>query len=323
MQLVKLVVAFAFVLVVSACFGARAQQLDTGRSGGVQPPSIEYGGTRESSHWVETPGGIGVAVDQGVEWEGVKVYLSLTGDLVAVDAATGKARWSKSVGMFWSRLAIEDAGSGWHVWVIALRPGTDEENGADAVQYHELRTGDVVRPQGRSPEPAGRRLEPSAAASGDGASLAEAFRSIAVTPESWAELQSRMFGPHVPLGVKELPVDWSRELVLVVYEGATTNCSGLECGQAWEDEARILIRLHHLYYQSLMDTPTVHPYGIFVLPKLQASSGTYIVERNVQSYIGAPPIWREDARLCLEPAAPAEPERERIRTRSRTTLRGQ
>ncbi|HZN63653.1 MAG TPA: hypothetical protein VFC90_14720, partial [Planctomycetota bacterium] len=53
------------------------------------PPSITYGSMRESKAWIKTPAGTSVAVDDGITWKGVTVYLSLTQDLVAVDSKTG------------------------------------------------------------------------------------------------------------------------------------------------------------------------------------------------------------------------------------------
>ena len=57
------------------------------------PPSIAYGSTRTSRHWIETPIG-NLAVDEGVAWKGVKVYLSLSMDLVATDEQSGKVLWT-------------------------------------------------------------------------------------------------------------------------------------------------------------------------------------------------------------------------------------
>ena len=86
------------------------------------PPSIEYGGNRESSTWVETPIGK-VAVDKGVEWQGIKVYLSLTFDLVAVDVKTGKTLWSQMVGAFWTRVGFKlvEVGPGKKTWAVELK----------------------------------------------------------------------------------------------------------------------------------------------------------------------------------------------------------
>ena len=52
-------------------------------------PSISYGSTRESKSWIETPKG-NVAVDEGVAFQGVKVYLSLMWDLIATDEKTAR-----------------------------------------------------------------------------------------------------------------------------------------------------------------------------------------------------------------------------------------
>ncbi|HEU4338603.1 MAG TPA: hypothetical protein VFS19_00925, partial [Planctomycetota bacterium] len=45
---------------------------------GKSPPSITYGASRESKSWIKTPDGTSVAVDEGISWKGVTIYLSLT-----------------------------------------------------------------------------------------------------------------------------------------------------------------------------------------------------------------------------------------------------
>ena len=84
------------LVLVGACLAAAAN-----------PPFIVYGGSRASTEVIETPKG-GVPVDQGIAWEGVKVYLSIMGDLVAVDAGTGKFLWCRFVGAFWNEVGFEE-----------------------------------------------------------------------------------------------------------------------------------------------------------------------------------------------------------------------
>src|SRR5262245_32305020 len=82
------------------------------------PPSITYGPSRSSKTWVDTPMGK-VAVDEGIEWNGVKVYMSLTWTLVAVDAQSGKTLWSQNVSAFWNGLAIKEVeADGKKVWAV-------------------------------------------------------------------------------------------------------------------------------------------------------------------------------------------------------------
>src|SRR5262245_48746113 len=70
-------------------------------------PSISYAGTRKSTGSIES-GNVLHAVDEGVAWKGVKVYLSLTWQLIAVDEASGKTLWDQSVSAFWNEIGFEE-----------------------------------------------------------------------------------------------------------------------------------------------------------------------------------------------------------------------
>src|SRR5262245_60404901 len=93
-------------------------------------PSISYGGTRQSKAWIEV-GKVSHAVDEGVAWKGVKVYLSLTWNLIGVDEATGKALWEQSVGAFWNEIGFAEVETapGVKTWAVELRPGRAGEDG--------------------------------------------------------------------------------------------------------------------------------------------------------------------------------------------------
>ena len=85
-------------------FSAGARSQDSRRA---EPPSIAYSGSRTSAGSIETPNGV-VFIDEGVAWKGVKVYLSLTWDVVAADEASGKVLWSQNVGAFWNGIGFKE-----------------------------------------------------------------------------------------------------------------------------------------------------------------------------------------------------------------------
>jgi hypothetical protein len=279
-----------------------------------QPPSIEYGGSRESSTWVETPIGK-VAVDKGVEWQGTKVYLSLTFDLVAVDAKTGKTLWSEMVAMFWTRVGFKEVevAPGKKTWAVELKAVPRDKLGVDTVQYHDLRTGKKLDIPGLVRKPSGRPFKPRAEWSGATCGVAKPFQAVISTNDVWEKVMTRIsvgsaFGKisfmrspekSNPLGAVE------NEVVLIVSAGDTWNSRGIVWVESYEDEKRILLRVRHEYYQTLGGGDAVRPWGVFVLPNRQKA---YEVEINVQDYIGAPPVWKKiyRAERLLDPAKQLE-----------------
>jgi hypothetical protein len=84
---------------------------------------------------------------------------------------------------------------------------------------------------------------------------------------------------------------------LVVSGGDMTNCRGIGCAEAFEDDMRVLVRLQHHTFQTAGPNGGAvrhRPYGIFVLPRTDKA---YIIERNRQRYIGGPPLWTEMKRF--------------------------
>ncbi len=262
-----------------------------------EPPSITYGPSRSSNAWVQKPGGGAlVAVDEGVEWQGVKVYISLTYDLLGVDAKTGKTIWAADIGAFWNRVGFKEVevAPGRKVWAVELKPGPRERQGQDRVQVHDLRTGKLIPTP--EPAPAGTAFKPRAEWHGPQSGVGKAFRLVATTEENWKKVADRMFeGQKRPEFGR---IDFESEVVLVVSDGDSWNCNGISCGGAWEDGARILVRLHRHTYQTAGPDGggvRVRPFGIFVLPR-RAEKGI-VVEGNFQRYIAGPPLWKETFRL--------------------------
>jgi hypothetical protein len=265
-------------------------------------PSISYGGSRTSSRWIETSKG-SVAVDEGVAWKGVKVYLSLTWDLVAVDEATGKTLWLEPVGAFWNEIGFAEieTAPGRKAWTVELRPGRRSGEGAALRQHHDLLTGKRVA----APEavPSGKALDTSSNRHGRWSAIATPVRKIVGSADEWKTfVLDTMFASLEPPRLP--PVDFEKSVVLIISHGDGFNCNGLEAS-AWEDEQRILVRLRALTFQTMGPDgggQRVRPWGIFVLPRTTPFK-TVIVERNAQNLIGGPPLWRE---LCTFDA-PGDP----------------
>ncbi len=259
------------------------------------PPSITYGSTRESKAWIKLPDGVSVAVDEGITWKGVTVYLSLTDELVAVDEKTKETLWAKDVGAFWSRVTfVETSRAGGKFWAVELRPGPGETEGKDLRQLHDLRTGEIFR--SGEDKPAGVKIEPRMHWSGSESRIAKGFAAIVSTQENWEKLRGRMFEGtgFSDMGKYHKP-DFSKEILLVISDGDSSNCRGIGVDSVYRDDKRILIRLVRQSFQTIGEGVPGRPFGVFVLPR---KDGEIIhLERNVQRYIGGPPIWKDAGKL--------------------------
>jgi hypothetical protein len=274
-----------------------------------KPPSITYGGNRSSSTWVDTPKGR-VAVDEGIEWQGIKVYLSLTWDLVAVDVKTSKTLWSQNVSAFWNGLAIKEveAEMGKKTWAVELRTTARDPDVRKLVVYHDLKTGKAITLPGQAEKVAGKAFKLRGVYSGQTSSLDKPFTLVVSTAENWAKVRTRMFAEGVKASAPEAKdVDFGKEILLVVSYGDSYNCRGLGVAESYEDDKRILVRMHAQTFQTVgPDGGGVRcrPYGIFVLPR--AEKKAYVVERNRQRYIAGPPLWAEHVRFDALPDAAKE-----------------
>jgi hypothetical protein len=90
-------------------------------------------------------------------------------------------------------------------------------------------------------------------------------------------------------------IDFTKEIVLVIANGRSTNTLGVEIEEAFENDTRVLIRLQRRTVQTLGGALSTKPYGVFVLPRSEKKA--YILEGNQQRYIGGPPIWKEQFRF--------------------------
>ncbi len=295
------VAILVFILAAAIPFAWAEDRPQSGvRSEG--PPSITYGASRTSGTWIETPGGTRVAVGRGVEWKGVKVYLSLLWDLVAVDTKTKKTLYAVNVGAFWNGLGFKQVTQrgGTRVWAVELRPGPRTRAGKDRRQYHDLRSGKRLDVPGLVKGPSGKAFTPRAVWSGKHSRVPKPFHAVVSTAANWTKLTAHMFGTKVPKPFGK--VDFETEVVLVVSAGNGWNCNGIGLSAAFEDARRLLVRTQRQSFQTIDGGEKVRPYGVFVLPKRAAKA--YVVERNRQNLIGGPALWTESFRLArlLPPA---------------------
>jgi hypothetical protein len=281
------------VLVPVALAGAQTDQ--------PEPPQIRYGPSRESTGWVAMPGGTQVAVDRGIQWQGVTLYLSLTDDLVAVDSTTGETLWGRSVGAFWKTLGIvalegeEEGEDDEPRWVVELRPAAGSHPGEFLRQLHDLRTGEQLEDPALPPPPAGTPFEPRLTGHGSQCTVGEARAQLLDTPEAYARVRKELLGSREPSDLPEADdVDFGQEVVLVLCGGETWNSRGLRFVEGYMDDTRVLIRVRHQSYQTMGGGDRVRPFGVYVLPKRELP---YVIERNVQGLIGGPPLWKEIHRL--------------------------
>lgn len=274
--------ALGVLAVLSAACGTSADP--------PQVPVVTYPANRTSTAWVDT-GHARVAVDHGATWQGATVYLSLTWDLVAVDAASGKTRWARDVGAFWNALTFceLDDPAGGRAWAVELR----SNDGGSERQYHDLRTGKPIHVPA---VPQGQPVPLLGAWHGANSKLAAPLRRIVADQATYhSQVLVPMFGD-----LKARPdlaaIDWSRQVVVAIADGPSWNSDGygaelFDCGE------HLLLRLHDHSYQT--EGPDgggvrVQPWGLFVLPR-RTPMPTVVVQHNAQNLIGGPARWRE---LC-------------------------
>ena len=255
------------------------------------PPSITYGPSRESSTWIELPDGSKVAVDRALEWKGVRVYLSLLHNLVAVDGAAGKTLWAHWVSVFYDRVSIlEDAGETWVELTSTRQEGSER---------YRLKTGEKVAP---GEVLRGRSLAPLKQWGGRWSKVGRPLAMTVSTAENWTRVRAALFD-GLPEAPTFDPVDFDRDFLLVFSDGDGWNCAGIGA-EAWDEGGDLRVRLRHSTFQTVGGAVDARAFGVFVLPRSSAKS--ILIQRNAQRYIGGPPIWKDEARLPL----PSDPLRE-------------
>jgi hypothetical protein len=269
-----------------------------------EPPVVTYSSPRTSAEWIEV-GGTKVAVDKGAEWRGVKVYLSLMWDLIAVDVATQKVLWNADVGAFWNEFTfreIESPRTRNKAWAVELRPGPHAKVGKDERAYYELANGAIIPQKDKAPR--GDELKPLTQWHGDQATDGKKLSTIITTAKDWKDVVLNRFFTDPASAPEFKDIDFEKWNAVVCMSGDGHNCAGITA-TAYESDDQILVRLHHKYYQTAGfdgdgGAEKVRAWGIFLLPKRDPFK-TIVIERNAQNLIGGPALWTEIERFKVAP----------------------
>jgi hypothetical protein len=95
--------------------------------------------------------------------------------------------------------------------------------------------------------------------------------------------------------LNDLRFDFNQVMVIAVFQGDGAFCRGYEFHSITEDQRRIVLRVHPLYFQLM---PAVaarggkllgsQAWGVFVLPQ---SNKAIVLERDDRAMITSPPKW--------------------------------
>lgn len=266
-------------------------------------PSRTIPASRTSTAWVTIPGGAQVAVDEGLSFRGTTVHLSLTDQLLAVDEKSGNVRWCVDTSAYWNRLAIvrSDPGRSWVGLAVELTR-TDDDAGRRVL--FDLRTGGTIETPGAE-RPAGLPLEPRSA-TGDDLVVPERFERLIVTEAEWRALVAETLGPErvAPLG----EIDFATESVWVLAAGRRVNHDGYRVVEAFDGEGRVLVRLEDSSFQTMGGGVDTDPWLAVAVPRPSPGERRepteLVVERDVQSLIGGPRVWKELWRGALPDRSP-------------------
>lgn len=275
------------------------------------PPSIEYPNVRKSTVGIDA-GGINVAVDKGIEWQGVKVYLSLTFDLLGVDSQSGKTIWHHDAGAFWTGMAIKQMEiAGEKIWAVELHGTADDDPADKKFDYYELKTGMQIKLT--PPKPSGVPLLAVRTITSDCA-ISRPFYALISTQEGFDKVWKRLNGrpdrvlqedrghPYPPSPAEGYAeefrppdVDFTKSVVLVCATGDSINTSDFSAEEAYEDDNRVLLRVKLNGFQT-------GPFGVFrrncncfVLPR--QTNKIYVLQQDASRVINGPPLWREQMRV--------------------------
>jgi len=298
-------------LSIPLCAPAQEITVESGRAGPVQNeklespekrPLIRYGRHRTSKSWLEV-GGSRVAIDDGIEWQGRRFYITLNFDLVATEispqkegapavgggapAAAEKVIWERDIGAFWSQIGIElfESAPGTKVESLALR----SFDHAEMVEYVDLKTGKRIGGTDTNAAPGAPLALGGQWKGADGKVDAARFELLR-TREEWTRVRGELFGDLASAPPADLGVDLTKFAIVVVYSGKTVNSSGYTA-DGFENDKTVVLRLDEQTYQSMGETPDRWPWGVFAVPLRPGKD--LVIERNAQNYIGGPAIWKE------------------------------
>jgi hypothetical protein len=123
------------------------------------------------------------------------------------------------------------------------------------------------------------------------------------TPETWADLWHEHTGEGKRLRdavyALEPEIDFARFEVVAFFRGPSINTDGERVVEIDQGADRVRIRFNSMGYQTMSldgrdDGVRVEPFGIWVIDR---TGKPIVVEENVQSIIGQPPVWKERHRF--------------------------
>jgi hypothetical protein len=89
-------------------------------------------------------------------------------------------------------------------------------------------------------------------------------------------------------------VDFTRCMVIAVFQGEGINCDGYEVYSILEDKDRVLVRVQGQDFQTGPAATVTEAWGVFVLPR---SAKPVVVELDTRSLIRDSPNWTRVAEL--------------------------
>lgn len=276
-----------------------------------KPPIIVYPPSRASKKWIDV-GEFMVGVDGGIEWQGKTAYLSLTQNLVVVDAKTEKTLWHAGESAFWDTVTFENMAKANEPaqWAVVLKSSWLPRYS----QCYDLTSGKRFALRGGPPLPPGTVLKPRKSWSGSAGVQKEEIRKLVGSAEEWSKLRKKLFGDK-PQEIPEAnEIEFTTEMLLVLYLGETICRDGLSPALIVEGEQNLLVRVKVHGYQIAAigkdsKIPTEHPYGLVILPRRPKKP--VVLEYNEQHYINGPELWKEAARLTLNGANAVETKKSR------------
>ncbi len=149
-----------------------------------------------------------------------------------------------------------------------------------------------------------RTVTPRLAAFGPRSAVERTEYRVVTDAAAWKELWSRHQATRdAPAGApKPAPtVDFSKELVVAVFQGRSSNSNGVGFEEVSEVDGELRVRFNDMSYQTVgPDGGGVRctPWGYCVLPRPR---NRVVMEENVQNLIGQPAIWRERYRVTVKP----------------------
>lgn len=145
-------------------------------------------------------------------------------------------------------------------------------------------------------------FKPCVVLSGGDSAIAKRGCHRILSRQQWFEIWETHKGQKAPenldldfVRVPDLPIiDFESHMVIAVFVGASSNCSGVKPYSVTEYEDRVVLRFTYASYQSVRGFERCTPYGFFVVPK---SEKALVLEEDVHELIGDPPKWKQFAAL--------------------------